>query len=152
MADNNSLHTVKMSIIRSWGEQDLLQWLDKRHIEKYTLLNFSQKLLHEKKIQQLSFYLPNFSRSFQHWVYFVDFFPYATTSCKRPPRLDLLDGRLCKVPLYTNLALCRLPSEYAPIKSSFASVQGVCALRLQSVRQSVFLAKSDQHELCGEML
>ena len=84
MADNNSLHTEKMSIIRSWGEQDLLQWLDKRHIEKYTLLNFSQKLLHEKKIQQLSFYLPNFSRSFQHWVYFVDFFPYATTSCKRP--------------------------------------------------------------------
>lgn len=50
--------------------------------------------------------------------------------------------------VYPNLALCRLPSEYAPRKSSFASVQGVCALRLQSV----FLAKSDQQELCGEML
>ena len=56
-------------------------------------------------------------------------------------------SRLWEVRLGTNLALCRLPSEYASMQSSFASLQGVCALRLQSV----FLAKSDQQGVCGEM-
>ena len=96
MRDNNSLHTEKMAIIRSWGEQKLLQWLDKRHIEKYTLLNFSQKLLQEKKnpttLVSICLILADKVISLCNWsvnpalglLYFVDFFPHTITSCKRP--------------------------------------------------------------------
>ena len=56
--------------------------LNKRHIDKYTLLYFAQKLLHEKKIKHSKECLYVNDQSIQHWASLlifpvIDHLPYA---------------------------------------------------------------------------